>query len=62
MTTVRRDGRPRVTVLVAVWFDNALYFSTAVDGAEGCELVHKPERHSDDPVQRLGGGLDVVLE
>jgi nitroimidazol reductase NimA-like FMN-containing flavoprotein (pyridoxamine 5'-phosphate oxidase superfamily) len=27
--TVRTDGRPHVTPLVAVWRDNALYFSTA---------------------------------
>ena len=28
VTTVRADGRPHVTPLVAVWFDDALYFCT----------------------------------
>ena len=28
LTTVRPDGRPHVTPLVAVWLDDALYFST----------------------------------
>ena len=28
ITTVRSDGRPHVTPLVAVWLDEALHFST----------------------------------
>src|SRR5689334_23078260 len=28
ITTVRRDGRPQVTPLVAVWLDDAVYFTT----------------------------------
>src|SRR5688572_32517124 len=28
LSTVRPDGRPHVTSLVAVWLDNALYFCT----------------------------------
>ena len=29
ITTVRRDGRPHTTPLVAVWLDDAIYFCTA---------------------------------
>ena len=29
ISTVRTDGRPHVTPLVAVWLDDALHFSTA---------------------------------
>lgn len=29
--TVRADGRPHLTPLVAVWLDGALYFSTGED-------------------------------
>jgi len=28
ITTVRRDGRPHTTPLVAVWLDDAIYFCT----------------------------------
>jgi predicted pyridoxine 5'-phosphate oxidase superfamily flavin-nucleotide-binding protein len=28
ITTVRADGRPHVTPLVAVWLDDAIHFST----------------------------------
>ena len=28
LSTVRPDGRPHVTPLIAVWLDGALYFST----------------------------------
>src|SRR5512133_2752112 len=31
VTTVRPDGRPHVTPLVAVWLDDALYFCTGDD-------------------------------
>lgn len=30
LSTVRPDGRPHVTPLVAVWFDSGLYFCTAL--------------------------------
>ncbi len=30
LSTVRADGRPHVTPLVAVWFEGAVYFSTGV--------------------------------
>ena len=35
LATVRPDGRPHVTPLIAVWLDGALYFST------GCNTLHE---------------------
>ncbi len=31
ISTVRADGRPHVTPLVAVWLDDAIYFATGPD-------------------------------
>jgi nitroimidazol reductase NimA-like FMN-containing flavoprotein (pyridoxamine 5'-phosphate oxidase superfamily) len=33
ITTVRADGRPHMTPLVAVWLDDALHFCTGETGA-----------------------------
>ena len=47
IATVREDGRPHVTPLVAVWMDGALFFSTAhrqSDAALNSELGNLLER------------------
>ncbi|MFZ1063508.1 MAG: pyridoxamine 5'-phosphate oxidase family protein [Acidimicrobiales bacterium] len=62
LTTVRRDGRPHVTPLVAVWHDGALFFTTG--SGEQKERNLRENRH----VILMTGrndwreGLDVVLE
>jgi nitroimidazol reductase NimA-like FMN-containing flavoprotein (pyridoxamine 5'-phosphate oxidase superfamily) len=62
ITTVRTDGRPHVTPLVAVWLDDALYFSTGEGEQKEVNL-----RHNDHVILTTGAndwrsGLDVVLE
>ena len=62
ITTVRADGRPHVTPLVAVWLDDALYFSTGEGEQKEVNL-----RHNDHVILTTGcnewqSGLDVVLE
>jgi general stress protein 26 len=62
LTTVRADGRPHVTPLVAVWFDDALFFCA---GAEEQKVVNL--RHDDRVVLTTGRndwttGLDIVVE
>ncbi len=62
ITTVRADGRPHVTPLVAVWLDDALYFSTG-DG----EQKEVNLRHNDHVILTTGrndweSGLDVIVE
>jgi general stress protein 26 len=60
--TVRADGRPHMTPLVAVWLDGALHFST---GEEEQKAVNM--RHNDHVILMTGcnswdEGLDVVVE
>lgn len=60
--TVRADGRPHVTPLVAVWLDGALHFSTGADEQKAVNL------RGDQHVILMTGcnswesGVDVVLE
>ncbi len=62
LTTVRPDGRPHVTPLVAVWFDDALYFCCGPSEQKALNL-----RHSDKVVLTTGRndwneGVDLVVE
>ena len=43
ISTVRRDGRPHVTPLVAVWDDGALYFCTGPEEQKAVNLEANPE-------------------
>jgi general stress protein 26 len=61
LSTVRPDGRPHVTPLLAVWLDDALYFCTSPPERKAKNLSHNPHcilttgRNSLD-------GLDIVVE
>jgi general stress protein 26 len=60
--TVRPDGRPDVTPAVAVWAEDAIWFSTGTDEVKFANL------HADPHVVLIAGcnlwdrGLDVVAE
>jgi len=62
ISTVRVDGRPHVTPLVAVWLDDALHFATGPDEQKAVNL--RTNRHVilTTGCNRWEGGLDVVLE
>ena len=55
ISTVRRDSRPHVTPLVAVWDDEALYFCTGPEAEEGGQPRGEPAGGADDGLQRLAG-------
>lgn len=63
LSTVRTDGRPHVTPLIAVWHDDAIWFSTGADERKAQNLAANAScilttgRSDFAP-----GGLDVVLE
>src|SRR5262245_56811940 len=62
LVTVRDDGRPHVTPLVAVWLDDAVHFATGpneqkaknLDGNQRGAMIAGSDRWDD--------GLDVVVE
>jgi general stress protein 26 len=60
--TVRADGRPHLTPLVAVWLDGALYFSTGEDEQKAVNLRSNPHVLLLTGSARWDQGLDVVAE
>ncbi len=62
ISTVRADGRPHVTPLVAVWLDDALHFSTGPDEQKACNLAGNSYVALTTGANGWEGGLDVVVE
>ncbi len=62
LTTVRADGRPHVTPLVAVWLDGALYFSTGTHEQKALNLRANPHVVLTTGCNDWNKGLDVVVE
>ena len=62
ISTVRADGRPHVTPLVAVWHDGALHFSTGLDEQKALNIASNPHVVLTTGCNRWDEGLDVVVE
>jgi PPOX class probable F420-dependent enzyme len=62
VSTVRPDGRPHVTPLVAVWLDGYLYFCTGPDEVKAKNLARNPRCVLTTGSNAFRKGLDVVVE
>ena len=62
VTTVRDDGAPHVTPLVAVWLDDALHFCTGADEQKGVNLAANAHVVLTTGCNRWDDGIDVVVE
>lgn len=62
ISTVRRDGRPHVTPLPAVWRDDVLYFCTGAGEQKGVNLAAQPDCVLTTGNNAWNSGLDVVIE
>lgn len=62
LSTVRPDGRPHVTPLIAVWRDRALHFCTGPEERKARNLAHNPHCTLTTGGNDLDKGLDVVVE
>lgn len=65
LSTVRPDGRPHVTPLIAVWMDDALHFCTGPDERKAKNLAANAQcvlTTSTAGGNDLHAGLDVVIE
>jgi nitroimidazol reductase NimA-like FMN-containing flavoprotein (pyridoxamine 5'-phosphate oxidase superfamily) len=62
LTTVRSDGRPHVTPLLAVWSDDALYFTTGPTEQKAKNLEQNPQCILTTGNNGLEDGLDLVVE
>jgi uncharacterized pyridoxamine 5'-phosphate oxidase family protein len=62
ITTVRPDGRPHVTTLIAVLVDDALYFCTGPEERKARNLAQNPHCVLTTGCNTYEEGLDVVVE
>jgi nitroimidazol reductase NimA-like FMN-containing flavoprotein (pyridoxamine 5'-phosphate oxidase superfamily) len=62
LSTVRADGRPHVTPLVAVWLDGALHFATGGGEQKAFNLRANPHVVLTTGTNGWSEGLDVVVE
>jgi len=62
ITTVRADGRPHVSPLVAVWLDDALHFSTGAAEQKAVNLRGNSHVVLTTGCNHWDHGVDVVVE
>jgi len=62
LSTVRRDGRPHVTPLPAIWLDDALHICTGDQEQKAKNLATNPRCILTTGTNDMRSGLDVVVE
>jgi pyridoxine/pyridoxamine 5'-phosphate oxidase len=62
LTTVRSDGRPHVTPLIAVWLDGALHLCTGPHEQKARNLAANPRCAVTTGTNTLSDGYDLVIE
>jgi general stress protein 26 len=62
ITTVRADGRPHVTPLIALWHDGVMHFCTGLREQKARNLEHNPHVAMTTGNNTWDKGLDVVVE
>jgi len=61
VSSVRLDGRPHVTPVVAVWMDGALYFSSGPEEQKSRNLAGNPQCAVTTGCNTWDQGFDIVL-
>jgi hypothetical protein len=62
ISTVRPDGRPHVTPLIACWLNGALHFATGPKERKAMNLAENPHCVFSTGCNSWAEGLDVVVE
>jgi general stress protein 26 len=62
ISTVRADGRPHVTPLVAVWHDGALHFCTGPHEQKALNIASNPHVVLTTGCNQWEQGLDITVE
>src|ERR687889_1120949 len=62
LSTVRRDGRPHVAPLPAMWLDGKLHFCTGAHEQKAKNLEANPDVVLTTGTNSFRSGLDVVVE
>jgi nitroimidazol reductase NimA-like FMN-containing flavoprotein (pyridoxamine 5'-phosphate oxidase superfamily) len=62
LSTVRADGKPHVTPVVAAWAEESIWFCTGADEQKFANLSANSQVVLTTGCNRWDGGLDVVVE
>jgi len=62
LSTVRAEGGPHVTPLIAIWMDDALWFVTGAREQKARNLARQPRVAVTTGCNAYAQGLDIVLE
>jgi hypothetical protein len=62
ISTVRRNGGPHVTPLVAVWLDDAIHFCCGPSEQKAINLAHNPHVILTTGCNNWDRGLDIIVE
>jgi nitroimidazol reductase NimA-like FMN-containing flavoprotein (pyridoxamine 5'-phosphate oxidase superfamily) len=62
VSTVRSDGRPHVTPVVAAWWNEAIWFTSGADEQKSVNMRANPHVVLTTGCNRWEKGLDVVVE
>ena len=62
LSTVRPDGRPHVTPLIAVWVDDSMFFCTGASERKYKNIESNPHCVLTTGSNTLNEGLDLVIE
>jgi nitroimidazol reductase NimA-like FMN-containing flavoprotein (pyridoxamine 5'-phosphate oxidase superfamily) len=62
VSTVRSDGRPHVTPVVAVWFEGAVWYSTGANEQKFANMLVHPHVVLTTGCNQWDQGVDVIVE
>jgi pyridoxine/pyridoxamine 5'-phosphate oxidase len=62
LATVRPDGRPHVTPLIAIWHDGTFYFCTGADERKARNIAQNAHCTITTGCNTSSEGLDIVIE
>jgi general stress protein 26 len=62
LSTIRRDGRPHITPLPAIWLDGTVYFCAGAHEQKAKNLESNPSCVLAVGANQFRSGLDVVVE
>lgn len=62
ISTVKSNGQPHVTPLIAIWIEDSLYFATGPEEQKARNLIANPRCTITTGCNSIQDGLDVVIE
>ena len=62
ISTVRPNGQPHVTPLIAIWLNGGIHFTTGPDERKALNLAENPACTMTTGCNALNDGMDIVIE